>query len=281
MNYRIKNKSGFTLVELSVVLVIIGLLVGGVLVGRDLIESGKIRAQMTQISDIETQINTFRLKYNCLPGDCANATEFLGASFGANAINNGNNDGIIHSIWGNGVASAVDECISPDMAGEVSQLLLQLNAAGLGNYSANGLLAPSPMAVAGREYANSAYGNGTGFFVSCITNTVYPTGIPAIFRTGNIIAIGAGATGGRIGYAIGTYGKYSYGAYGYRAPATIIEPMGIPADVSRQIDEKIDDGKPSKGKFGIISGDAGCADSVAAYPAPSVFCRVTAGKKIN
>jgi len=275
------KQSAFTLIELSVVLVIIGLIIGGVMVGRDLIEASKIRAQITQISDIETQMNTFRVKYNCLPGDCINAAEFFGASFGPNAINNGNGDNIIHSIWGNSAASAVDECINPDTGGEVSQLLLQLNAAGLGKYFANGLLAPSPMAVVGSEYTFAAYGNGTGFFVSCLASTVHPTWIPVFMRAGNIALIGVGATGGRIGYAIGAYGKYAYSAYGYRAPATPIEPIGIPADVSRQIDDKIDDGKPSKGKFGIISGDTACTDNVASYPSPDVFCRVTAGKRIN
>lgn len=65
--------SGFTLVELSIVLVIIGLLIGGVLVGRDLIESAAIRAQVQQIQEFNTATYTFKTKYNCLPGDCLNA----------------------------------------------------------------------------------------------------------------------------------------------------------------------------------------------------------------
>ena len=67
----------FTLVELSIVLVIIGLIIGGVMVGQDLINAAKIRQQITQLEQIETQINTFKVKYNCLPGDCANATDFF------------------------------------------------------------------------------------------------------------------------------------------------------------------------------------------------------------
>jgi len=60
---------GFTLIELSIVLVIIGLIVGGVLVGRDLIQAAQIRAQMTQIEQINAATNTFRGKYNQLPAD--------------------------------------------------------------------------------------------------------------------------------------------------------------------------------------------------------------------
>ena len=62
-------RSGFTLVELSIVLVIIGLIAGGVLVGRDLIEAAAIRQQITQVERFKTAVQTFRTKYNGLPGD--------------------------------------------------------------------------------------------------------------------------------------------------------------------------------------------------------------------
>lgn len=71
-------KKAFTLIELSIVLVVIGLLAGGVLVGRDLVQAAKIRLGISEVEQIRTGINTFKLKYNCLPGDCKNATLFLG-----------------------------------------------------------------------------------------------------------------------------------------------------------------------------------------------------------
>lgn len=81
LNKEVKERQGFTLIELSIVLVIIGLIVGGVLVGRDLVEIGKARKLMTQLESYELALNTFRLKYNCIPGDCANAGMFgLGTS---------------------------------------------------------------------------------------------------------------------------------------------------------------------------------------------------------
>src|ERR1700712_5355694 len=64
------NKTqGFTLIELSIVLVIIGLIVGGVLVGQDLIRAAEIRATISQIEKFNTAVNTFRGKYNAIPGD--------------------------------------------------------------------------------------------------------------------------------------------------------------------------------------------------------------------
>lgn len=71
-------QAGFTLIELSIVLVIIGLLVGGVLVGRDLINAAQIRATVSQIEKYQSAVNTFRVKYNAMPGDitAAIATQF-------------------------------------------------------------------------------------------------------------------------------------------------------------------------------------------------------------
>lgn len=89
---------GFTLIELSIVLVIIGLIAGGVLAGRDLIEAAERRKIIGMIEEYETKVNTFRLKYNALPGDMMNAVQMLGAA------SNGNGDGVI----GAGVWSAVN-----------------------------------------------------------------------------------------------------------------------------------------------------------------------------
>ena len=63
------SQRAFTLIELSIVLVIIGLIVGGVLTGRSLIEASYVRAQMSQIEKINTAVNTFYEKYGYLPGD--------------------------------------------------------------------------------------------------------------------------------------------------------------------------------------------------------------------
>jgi prepilin-type N-terminal cleavage/methylation domain-containing protein len=87
----IKNH-GFTLIELSIVLVIIGLLVGGVIVGRTLIQQAEIRAEISQIEKLDTAVGTFRGKYNCLPGDCGNAV-----SLGLAAVN-GNANGKVDAL---------------------------------------------------------------------------------------------------------------------------------------------------------------------------------------
>ena len=89
--------AGFTLIELSIVLVIIGLIVGGILVGQDLIRTAGARAQIMQIEKYNQASNTFRGKYGYLPGDIPNpyATQFGFAARGSNPWN-GNGDGMLN-----------------------------------------------------------------------------------------------------------------------------------------------------------------------------------------
>src|SRR5271170_5107299 len=90
------ESGGFTLVELSIVLVIVGLITGGVLVGQDLISAAATRAQISQIEKYQTAVNTFRGKYGYLPGDipAPYATQFGFVAKGAN-LGQGDGSGII------------------------------------------------------------------------------------------------------------------------------------------------------------------------------------------
>jgi len=63
------RQQGFTLIEMSIVLVVIGLLVGGVLYGADLVRAAAIRSQVTQLEQFNTATTTFYGKFGGLLGD--------------------------------------------------------------------------------------------------------------------------------------------------------------------------------------------------------------------
>lgn len=88
---------GFTLIEMSIVLVIIALIAGGILVGQDLIKSAGNRAFISQLEQYDTAVNTFKTKYNCLPGDCAEGETFFGICTPLGTCH-GNGNGMITAL---------------------------------------------------------------------------------------------------------------------------------------------------------------------------------------
>jgi prepilin-type N-terminal cleavage/methylation domain-containing protein len=92
------NQKGFTLVEIAIVMVIIGLLLGGVLKGQQMIANAKIKSLVNHAQGLSAAIYSYQDRYKALPGDDPRATTNLpGASGGCLAGNlaNGNGDGNI------------------------------------------------------------------------------------------------------------------------------------------------------------------------------------------
>jgi prepilin-type N-terminal cleavage/methylation domain-containing protein len=90
------KQSGFTLVEIAIVLVIVGLLLGGVLKGQSMIENAKIKSLVSHAKALSSAIYLYQDKYKALPGDDPRATTNLpGASGGcvAGDLANGNGNG--------------------------------------------------------------------------------------------------------------------------------------------------------------------------------------------
>lgn len=203
--------NGFTLIELSIVLVIIGLIVGGVLAGKALIQQAEIRAAASQLQTMETAYRTFQAKYGCIPGDCANATDFFGVNYivvatgcppsGGAGNGNGNGDGLIDQSSGS-LFAGTWTC-EPIQAAKSLQL--------------SNLLPTSYTTPCGVSYFKGI-NDGCAYFFA---DDLY-TQIPAI-KTNAM-----------------TWAKFSAGSVS-RATLSPVQ--------ARLIDEKIDDGKPSLGKF--------------------------------
>jgi len=75
-----KRQQGFTLVELAIVLVIIGLILGMAFKGRSLIDGARVKNMATQAANVQTAFNAYFERYNAFPGDGCNAAPAAGAT---------------------------------------------------------------------------------------------------------------------------------------------------------------------------------------------------------
>jgi prepilin-type N-terminal cleavage/methylation domain-containing protein len=197
--------AAFTLIEMSIVIVIIGLIVGGIIVGDSLIHAANVRAAVRQLEEFDTAINNFKEKYNCLPGDCTDAWAYGFTSYtavsgsnptatktGANAIINGTGLGMIYNsapgsvgeheiqnaFWWMQQVGLIAGVIAPGSGtnhfdGATSGIL---SAVGIGFYSSNELLPAAwsvvyidPSAYPGNEYFTHA---GHYYWVSPLSDTI-------------------------------------------------------------------------------------------------------------
>ncbi|XZG70044.1 type II secretion system protein [Chitinibacteraceae bacterium HSL-7] len=72
---KLKRQSGFTLVELATVLVIIGLILGMAFKGKDLIDSARVRSAQASSNKILAAMNTYFERYGRYPGDGCNGAD--------------------------------------------------------------------------------------------------------------------------------------------------------------------------------------------------------------
>lgn len=96
---RSRQASGFTLIEVAIVLVIIGLLLGGILKAREMITQGQVRSVATELESTVIAHLVYNDRYRALPGDDAGATARWSP-----AIASGNGDGRIDGTFASQVA---------------------------------------------------------------------------------------------------------------------------------------------------------------------------------
>ena len=105
-----KQQSGFTLVEIAIVLVIIGLLLGGVLKGQELVNSAKVKNFINDFRSTQLLIYGYQDKFKAIPGDDANAVLHVGVGATltptAATLGNGRIEGNFNSV------SATDESVA-------------------------------------------------------------------------------------------------------------------------------------------------------------------------
>jgi len=97
-----KSQKGFTLVEIAIVLVIIGLLLGGILKGQEMITQAKIKNVIADVTGVSAAMYGYQDRYRALPGDDKGAGRWSGVVPPASAGN-----GVIEGVYGS--ANAADE----------------------------------------------------------------------------------------------------------------------------------------------------------------------------
>jgi prepilin-type N-terminal cleavage/methylation domain-containing protein len=220
------DNRGFSLVELSIVLVILGLLTGGILGGQALIRAAELRSVQNDIQRYSAAALTFRDKYFGLPGDITNATAFWGTDSagcpnGAGATGTCNGDGTGY-IGSGGTSNFSNTC-------ENQEFWRQLGLAGLieGRYTTRtggqcfqsvtpGLDAPK-LRIGQAAITISQLGPIT-------TNATFPGTVAFIGDYTNVFSLGGSSVNGAAGTA-------------FLAPEELWN-----------IDTKMDDGRPSTGR---------------------------------
>ncbi len=213
---------GFTLIELSVVLVIIGLIIGGVLMGRDLIDDAKMKSIMKGYDEVNIGITTFKVKYNALPGDMATATGIWGDSASGGETANGDGNGRFDF----------------GCHAEERRVFEHLSLAMLypGNYDADASVNPNAATI----------GPGNVFPISRFSSTLGITvGTPTYFNPADIW--------GKLNYKNLIY---TLGAAGN----CLDDGYKFTGRQSWEYDIKFDDGLPTTGKLVAFGGFLSCGD---------------------
>jgi prepilin-type N-terminal cleavage/methylation domain-containing protein len=214
-----QSTAGFTLVELAIVMIIIGLLIAGVLKGQALIGNAKVTSQVAQVKSIDAATSTFKDMYAALPGDLINATGRLPNCLAPPCNVAGNGDGSIGPVTFN-AAPALEQIT----------YFVHLSAADLitGINPANG-------AAWGGEFP-AAKVNG-GLHVGTLVGGAVPN---------NGLGIAAANVMGGLYLAL------------HNTPAGAVAATGaFDANTAQRIDTKIDDGVPSSGNV-FPSGAPAC-----------------------
>jgi prepilin-type N-terminal cleavage/methylation domain-containing protein len=230
-----QDANGFTLIELTLVLVIIGLLAGAILVGKSMIKMSQLMGVITQIKQYQNAISLFKAKYHYLPGDMPDAESFWGTDPGGcpdtpytatlhTATCNGDGNGIIG-------AKLIGDYHCNDNT-EIFRFWQHLSNAGFITGSFNGIGGPN--AGLCNQYALVGVNVPVASVASNAGITVY-----------NFV-------GASTAYPEWYYpSKMTHGFWlGAQSPASVAAPTIFPAltgSDAASIDDKIDDGYPNTG----------------------------------
>jgi len=274
---RSSKQEAFSLIELSIVILIIGLLISGILGGYQLIKAATLRAIMTEARGYAVMSSAFYAKYNTLPGDYPDTLGITPLATAVATTDKGNGNGIIEYVNASSNAEglvAIKHLIQ-DGGLDASAFSTYTHAAAVPTYAA---AATVPALVVGTILPRGKAKNSGWFFDNYLSTTA-----GADNKTINMAILSGG---GAVSAAVTASTALPYASAWSATPVT---PVLVPQD-AKSIDTKMDDGKPGTGSIRMVASknSAGstvnthtCSDAAIAATGPAITVNYSSASTVN
>jgi prepilin-type N-terminal cleavage/methylation domain-containing protein len=207
------QSQGFTLVELSIVIIIIGFLIAGISAGTSLMKQASLNTVIDEVAGYRAAFNNFRARFDSLPGDLSTGYAYFGSLPGANCTNN------TVTIDRTGCNGTSEGYIEMHTEGQLAWKHLSLAGLITGTYEVNS----TNEQIIGITIPASKYNNGTSGYHFADASPFESMSIMSGYKQGLFLQIGAFTSGDRAATNVFT------------------------AADAENIDRKIDDGAPNSG----------------------------------